>query len=915
MGSFAVPARSGGAHSLLTGLSADDHTQYALLAGRGTGQILIGGVNSGNTLTLQSTAHATRGKIFFGSANTTAYDEVNGRLGVGNGSPAYTLDVTGIINATSSFLLNGTSINTSGTLTNVAYLDTANVFTFNDANTNDIANILTLARTTSNTAANFFGSAVHFKLEDDAGGLESAALISAQWLDAAHGTRTARLLFQLAQNGSDPSALTHSFGANGDLTIAGDFVADTASLSNTSNQLRFSSGVTGLLTWTPTSTNKTLTLPDVTGTLATLAATETLLNKTLTAPTITGGTHTAITSLGIRDNSAAFDVIVAATSSTTLTASRTLTLNMGNVAHTLAFGTTANTITFPSVASDTVVMLAATQTLTNKTLTVPTINVVDSGTTGATIRAARFTASCTPSTAAANFGVYLTLAADVTATTDVECAKIAAYWTDAGGVLVRAGAMSFSPYQTGVGPTTALTLNPDLSATFANTVNATTFVGALTGNASTATALASARTLWGQSFDGSTNVTGSLTAVGDITGGASSMTLTAGTGNSRTLTIRTTTSGGTATSALTIDDTQNTYMVGSLRAGSLSALSGMTTAGDFSATRLSIGGTAVSAAAGEAACIRGVMTDTTGTPVLMGLQATISPSGVTTTLAPRTFSISVLYSTAQDVGTSNVINAGCGVYAENRIVNCGTIVELHGVKGIGIFCNASTATLGNTTTVAGAYFQGMSSSGAAGTPTITSAFGVKIGASTVSAGHTLTGQAGVVIAPITGATNNTALLIGPTSFAIPTGDWAIYNASTNANWLAGNLAIGAATANGQKITIDALTELTTIAAAATTDTTIQMPANSVVLGVSVRVTTVIPTATSFSVGDSGSATRFSTANVSTAANSTDPGTKAGAYYNATALSVRLTMNGGTPAANTGRVRVTIHYYTVTAPTS
>lgn len=125
-----------------------------------------------------------------------------------------------------------------------------------------------------------------------------------------------------------------------------------------------------------------------------------------------------------------------------------------------------------------------------------------------------------------------------------------------------------------------------------------------------------------------------------------------------------------------------------------------------------------------------------------------------------------------------------------------------------------------------------------------------------------------------------------------------------------------AAANGQVLgLVNTLTELTTIAAAASTDTTIQMPANSVVLAVSVRVTTVIPTATSFSVGDSGSATRFSTANVGVAQGSTDPGTKAGAYYNASALSVRLTMNGGTPAANTGRVRVTIYYYSVTPPTS
>lgn len=132
-----------------------------------------------------------------------------------------------------------------------------------------------------------------------------------------------------------------------------------------------------------------------------------------------------------------------------------------------------------------------------------------------------------------------------------------------------------------------------------------------------------------------------------------------------------------------------------------------------------------------------------------------------------------------------------------------------------------------------------------------------------------------------------------------------------------NLAAGTVTssgANGQILAVQQLSEETTIAAAATTDTTIQMPAASVVLGVSVRVTTVIPTATTFTVGDSGSAARFSTAAVSVAAGSTDKGTKAGAYYNASALSVRITPNG-TPATATGKVRVTIYYYTVTPPTS
>lgn len=121
-------------------------------------------------------------------------------------------------------------------------------------------------------------------------------------------------------------------------------------------------------------------------------------------------------------------------------------------------------------------------------------------------------------------------------------------------------------------------------------------------------------------------------------------------------------------------------------------------------------------------------------------------------------------------------------------------------------------------------------------------------------------------------------------------------------------------ANGQSATIQQLTELTTIAAAATTDTAIQMPAGAIVLAVSVRVTVLIPTAATFTVGDSGSAARFSTAAVLVAAGTTNKGTKAGAYYNAGALAVRITPDVQ-PANNSGRVRTTIHYLSIVAPTS
>lgn len=79
-------------HGLLTGLGDDDHTQYALLAGRAGGQSLIGGTASGEDLTLESTANATKGSIFFG---TSEYDEVNNRLGVNKTSPSVEVDISG----------------------------------------------------------------------------------------------------------------------------------------------------------------------------------------------------------------------------------------------------------------------------------------------------------------------------------------------------------------------------------------------------------------------------------------------------------------------------------------------------------------------------------------------------------------------------------------------------------------------------------------------------------------------------------------------------------------------------------------------------------------------------------------------------------------------------------------------------
>ena len=56
------------------------------------GTTLIGGTASGENLTLSSTSNATKGKILFG---TSAYDEVNNRLGIGTTTPANILSILG----------------------------------------------------------------------------------------------------------------------------------------------------------------------------------------------------------------------------------------------------------------------------------------------------------------------------------------------------------------------------------------------------------------------------------------------------------------------------------------------------------------------------------------------------------------------------------------------------------------------------------------------------------------------------------------------------------------------------------------------------------------------------------------------------------------------------------------------------
>lgn len=66
------------------------------------------------------------------------------------------------------------------------------------------------------------------------------------------------------------------------------------------------------------------------------------------------------------------------------------------------------------------------------------------------------------------------------------------------------------------GAATSVNGSGDVTLKLPATIAATSFVGALSGNATTATTLQTTRTIWGQNFNGGANVSGNMTGVGNI---------------------------------------------------------------------------------------------------------------------------------------------------------------------------------------------------------------------------------------------------------------------------------------------------------------------------------------------------------------------------------------------------------------
>ena len=108
-------------------------------------------------------------------------------------------------------------------------------------------------------------------------------------------------------------------------------------------------------------------------------------------------------------------------------------------------------------------------------------------------------------------------------------------------------------------------------------------------------------------------------------------------------------------------------------------------------------------------------------------------------------------------------------------------------------------------------------------------------------------------------------------------------------------------------------ELLTIDAAASTDTVNEIPAGALVLGVSARVVTVIPTAVWWGVGYTGATDAWGNG-MPVAANTTNitGSLSAGPAFFASATPITITPSAN-PAAATGEVRIEARYITITPP--
>jgi hypothetical protein len=123
-------------------------------------------------------------------------------------------------------------------------------------------------------------------------------------------------------------------------------------------------------------------------------------------------------------------------------------------------------------------------------------------------------------------------------------------------------------------------------------------------------------------------------------------------------------------------------------------------------------------------------------------------------------------------------------------------------------------------------------------------------------------------------------------------------------------------ANGQELDRKTVTDLVVVSAAAQQTTSVQIPANSEVVGVSSFVVVQPPGTSTVDVGVAGSAVsrkRYGV-NISTSVGTAHPGVESPGTSYLIATSITLTFNTA-PSDNSGRIRITVHYRIIVPPSS
>ncbi len=242
--------------------------------------------------------------------------------------------------------------------------------------------------------------------------------------------------------------------------------------------------------------------------------------------------------------------------------------------------------------------------------------------------------------------------------------------------------------------------------------------------------------------------------------------------------------GGAPTHAL--DVTGNATFSGYLRVGSNSTPAN-STAGDFTATRLSIGNGALGTTNGDFMNLAGTMAETTGGAYAVNVLPKISPASDSSTFF-RAFNMQVNYNAA-GINFTNAagVSGGAAGNFGNRIYNAGAITALQGLTTVGLVAGGDDASLTSVGTVNAINVQAVTSFTNSLISAISNSYGVHVYNSSANT-FVMTNQAGIAVQAISSATNNTGILLGTDT--IPAGNFGLYDASTNNNYFAGNVGIG-----------------------------------------------------------------------------------------------------------------------------